>query len=962
MDIYRENYMGDKMKNTAFEYEVALSFAGEQRDYVEKVSRELTKLNVKYFYDYNEQVNLWGKDLAQYLDRVYFEMSMYFVPFISEEYVKKVWTKLEVSSALDRNMNDSRPNFQQYILPIRFDDIRVPGIVSSIAHLDARKLTPKEIAHMIYEKITGDKKKEKKCEDEIITEFFPIDYNNKINADKLEAMEGIYFKHTQSHAIIIYGEKGLGKKSCIQCFMREKKNIIKISPNLGNQYQLEPIIYSLKLDKKNLSTDSDLCFAEQIKKEFLTICKNQSVIIYIEQFNNFDSQTASFLLETIEALLSRFLVYQTFIIFDFDTDEGVTKNPITSFYKFPPIHTDFICFDRLKTEDLKEYFYSILDNIEISNENLTYILNSSFGNIMYLNIAINFLKGEKYIRFQNGKYICDNLPSGILSDVLKDFILQRYDRLDNTLKDVLSKSSIIGNVFNSELLSKPFQIINADDMLQKIEKISQLIVRPDDISYSFENNDVYYLIKSGISPQLQKEWHEILANYYKQLLIKEQRRKGIKSINREIAVLYPIARHYKYARNYDAAIIYYIELITKYERISDYLHELKAIKDIKYMLEYLDLDKLNLDSLEYDILKAEADCYKNMGDFPQARRIYDECLSYFDIDELSEPIVEILYQQSYSLYMDGEIDEAFKILNRLKDSFDKRGICNYVYIKLISLLASIFDTTGDTENQKKYYIKALGFYKDNQYEQDYYVLLRMASMVFGEELAINMEETAETYFRKQNSTKYLAEVLHNIATDYLYIGELEKVSKLINESIDLFDSFGSIAVHYPLNTKGILKMVLDNDYDTAIDIFEQALQYKMEPYSEITIRTNIVNCLNILGDFTETLKQLKHIDKLIKLQENQQIPVYAIYQNLNWAFYYFHIKDYDKCLHKLDVCSKLDYMELRFKYVYKSLRYQTKKACAMKTRNTAGVAPKKIYKSCVENGFYFTTLRFYESI
>jgi len=56
-------------------------------------------------------------------------------------------------------MNEARPDFQQYILPVRFDDTRVPGIVGSIAHIDARKSTPKEIAHMIFEKLNGHKKK-----------------------------------------------------------------------------------------------------------------------------------------------------------------------------------------------------------------------------------------------------------------------------------------------------------------------------------------------------------------------------------------------------------------------------------------------------------------------------------------------------------------------------------------------------------------------------------------------------------------------------------------------------------------------------------------------------------------------------------------------------------------------------------------------------------------------------------
>ena len=103
------------MKKKNFEYDVALSFAGEQRDYVEKVSEELTALKVKHFYDNNEKVNLWGKNLAQFLDSVYFEKAMYFVPFISKEYKKKIWTRLEVNSALERNMNESGRDFQQYI-------------------------------------------------------------------------------------------------------------------------------------------------------------------------------------------------------------------------------------------------------------------------------------------------------------------------------------------------------------------------------------------------------------------------------------------------------------------------------------------------------------------------------------------------------------------------------------------------------------------------------------------------------------------------------------------------------------------------------------------------------------------------------------------------------------------------------------------------------------------------------
>lgn len=44
-------------------YDVALSFAGEDRKYVEAVAVELKKLGIQVFYDKFETTDLWGKDL-----------------------------------------------------------------------------------------------------------------------------------------------------------------------------------------------------------------------------------------------------------------------------------------------------------------------------------------------------------------------------------------------------------------------------------------------------------------------------------------------------------------------------------------------------------------------------------------------------------------------------------------------------------------------------------------------------------------------------------------------------------------------------------------------------------------------------------------------------------------------------------------------------------------------------------
>lgn len=64
-----------------FKYDVTLSFAGEERPYVEKIAQILKKQKIKVFYDYFETGNLWGKDLYQYLQSIYRDQARYCVIF-----------------------------------------------------------------------------------------------------------------------------------------------------------------------------------------------------------------------------------------------------------------------------------------------------------------------------------------------------------------------------------------------------------------------------------------------------------------------------------------------------------------------------------------------------------------------------------------------------------------------------------------------------------------------------------------------------------------------------------------------------------------------------------------------------------------------------------------------------------------------------------------------------------------
>lgn len=132
-------------------YEIALSFAGEDRSYIEEVAQVLRSIGVRVFYDAFEQVSLLGKDLAAHFAEVYGRQANYCAMFISKDYVRKAWPQLERQHAQSRALAEKR----EYILPIRLDDSEVPGLPATIAYLDARGMTPKAVAQILARKIRG---------------------------------------------------------------------------------------------------------------------------------------------------------------------------------------------------------------------------------------------------------------------------------------------------------------------------------------------------------------------------------------------------------------------------------------------------------------------------------------------------------------------------------------------------------------------------------------------------------------------------------------------------------------------------------------------------------------------------------------------------------------------------------------------------------------------------------------
>ena len=135
-----------------YKYDVALSFAGENRDFAEAIATALQAENVKVFYDEFNTADLWGEDLSVKLRDIYFTDSRYCLMILSDYYVDKMWPTQERKNAIERLIQEVGG---AYILPVRLDDFSgdVPGLPNTIVYLSVKSHEPERVVDSFLRKI-----------------------------------------------------------------------------------------------------------------------------------------------------------------------------------------------------------------------------------------------------------------------------------------------------------------------------------------------------------------------------------------------------------------------------------------------------------------------------------------------------------------------------------------------------------------------------------------------------------------------------------------------------------------------------------------------------------------------------------------------------------------------------------------------------------------------------------------
>ncbi|MQU72469.1 TIR domain-containing protein [Sinorhizobium meliloti] len=138
------------------EYDVALSFAGENRELAKHIANQLQDLDVPVFYDEAFEANFLGKAWTKKFKEIFADESRYVVVLLDKHHAEKIWPTFEREHFAPRVADE-------HIIPIYLDDTKFVGIPTDIIGVrfrfdqedpEWRDKADREIVEKLIDKLT----------------------------------------------------------------------------------------------------------------------------------------------------------------------------------------------------------------------------------------------------------------------------------------------------------------------------------------------------------------------------------------------------------------------------------------------------------------------------------------------------------------------------------------------------------------------------------------------------------------------------------------------------------------------------------------------------------------------------------------------------------------------------------------------------------------------------------------
>jgi len=703
---------------------------------------------------------------------------------------------------------------------------------------------------------------------------------------------------------ILNGEEGLGQ----QRFMDDYSSYVKQSEStsliinvrsIPNTFSLYSIWSDLKKVRDLHFEFSDISkvtienigfnYEEYLLSQLIAIGKMKTLYFFCENIKQCDIELLKFLTTIVRNIFP--VTPCILICCNYQNNEsGLLKeiSEITDLFSAFRNKTKYIPFKPWTDEQLLEYIYQYFNyHIIFENDKLTYaIVQSAFGNPTRLITMLEYLKSENIIIENNHEYYCNQFDEKLLLIQTEKYVLKQYNILDIQLQNLLKGSSVIGYEFDKLLLKEPLRLLLSDYQLKKIEYLTRLIHLKVDNIYKFNNNVIYLSIKNIVSSAEYLEWNITLGEYFFQEGLNKQNTSiFIEAVNDFIKSAF----FYQSAEMYKEAIHIYIRLIPMLISLMNYHLTIDIINDIRRLYS----QKPGIISLEqyYRLYLFEAQCYHSLYQYSNSVVAYKKYLDFNMIPTLQRLSVECQY--AMALYNSNEVMIPHQILLECLDKVKKlkTSEARIIEAKALSYLSSIEETLG-RKLHEKYFSEALDICKKYKIDNEYYQLLRKALIVYKGQIGIKLMSEAKDYFKNSGNQKEYAMCLNNIAIEMLYHDDLEIAKSNLEESVEIFKSFGSNAFIYPLNAIGVY-WCIKGRFKKALACFEVVYKEEYEDFTKIGLLINMATALRNLGYYSKGRKLLNKAENILSQRENIDYGIIKQHCMLNIALTEQAAKNYE---------------------------------------------------------------------
>ena len=512
--------------------------------------------------------------------------------------------------------------------------------------------------------------------------------------------------------------------------------------------------------------------------------------------------------------------------------------------------------------DIEVFNVLIRDSIQTASDEmktaLIEITNYNFNNLKRL-LWLIINKQTDFTRI-NGE---------VIAEYSYFLVEEKLSSLPNDLLDILKKSSLIGEMFQSCVLESPdgFHVPGVKAYLRKLEATNLFIQSyvQDDI-YRFVTSRMYTGVLQSIEPIERIASQKILLNYYMTKLVSEQKSDNILECLQQI-------RRLAYDLN-----DYEIMLFSEKKLLFIYIQ----IEDIRKSREILNsLLRLYKDYFDDTMIYLYLSYYKIRIDMSSG--FYDDAIGCIESIQSNYPNDGNVYLQYYytkCLYGIGDVDCAYseieKLVNQLQLTSSKAVVDQPIYALAYSLLATIQNHLGIADYGNHYYALALNhsMYKLND-RAIYFDILKKCDMYYGFQHSQALLLQSIAFFESTGKVFDAAEVSVNLATEMMFNDNnlFSDAETLFNKATKAFFNTPNESLAYSQNNWALLKIIQNGEFVSALTMLQNSLFVGMTAFTYMTIYLNICMCmLSIHGcdsvEFIQAYDEFRKYYSNIKAREN----------------------------------------------------------------------------------------------